>query len=72
LLYHLAIAGVNCTEPEVILGDFEFTVIVEKIQSEVPELSYDKGDVDKLAALLPRNYFEGGDQWGKWPLKHNS
>lgn len=69
LLYHCVLAGINCVDAEVLLGDFEFTVLICKIEAKLPKLNYDKGDIQKLKEFLPVNYFEGGDQWGNWSQK---
>ena len=70
LLYHLILAGFDCTEARVsglyshIPDSYPYnqSVIVQKSDSPaLPELEYDCGDIEKLAQFFPVPVFHGFD-----------
>ena len=59
LLYQLVLAGFNCKEVSVKSYGYNISVVLKK-QSilNYPELSYDKGDIEKLHAFFPKGFYE--------------
>jgi SAM-dependent methyltransferase len=70
LLYNLVLAGFDCSGASVLRYGFNISVIVQKRTAVLPELAFDNGDVDRVAAFLPAGFHEGssGDicayNWG--------
>ena len=59
LLYNLVLAGFNCKYASVLYSDYNISVIVKKISiPELPELSFDHGDIDRLSNFLPDQLHE--------------
>jgi SAM-dependent methyltransferase len=61
LLYNLVLAGFDCKHASILRYGFNITVIVKKRSVDVPDLVYDKGDVDAIAEFLPAGLKEGFD-----------
>ena len=56
LLYNLILAGVDCSQAMVKSYGYNISVIVKKSKSiKLPELNYDKGDIELLARFFPPN-----------------
>jgi SAM-dependent methyltransferase len=54
LLYHIVFAGFDCSNASVLKYGYNISVIVEKREIEhMPELDYDRGDVDRLSRYMP-------------------
>jgi SAM-dependent methyltransferase len=54
LLYRLVLAGLDCSQAQVLAYDYNISVIVQKkIISDMPELEFDAGDIRKLRPYLP-------------------
>lgn len=59
LLYNLIIAGFDCSEARVSGEyDYDISVIVRKKAADLPELTFDSGDVKRLSRFFP---FEAKD-----------
>lgn len=61
LLYHLVLAGFDCAEAAVLSEGYDISVIVKKKAAILPELDYDKGDIDRLRHHFPCAVSEGFD-----------
>ena len=62
LLYHLVLAGFDCSEAETMRYDYNVSVIVKKHTVDVTDkLVYDAGDITTIRPYLPKNlqYFKG-------------
>ena len=56
LLYNLVLAGFDCSDANVLQYGYNITVIVKKVSGHVVDLSslsYDCGDLRKIAPYLP-------------------
>ena len=65
LLYNLVLAGWDCSKAKVISDGYNLSVLVEKRQAALPQLSMDHGDIGRLAKFFPVPVDEGfdGRQW---------
>lgn len=54
LLYNLVLANFNCSKAMVASYGYNISVIVNKQFIELPELIYDKGDLDTLRDYFPK------------------
>lgn len=65
LLYNMVHAGFDCREAKIRRYDYNICVIVKKKTAQLPELVYDNGDVNRIAAFLPEGFREGfnGNIW---------
>ena len=55
LLYQIIIAGFNCREAAVATYDYNVSVVLNKVSIEkMPDLWYDRGDIDKLKNFFPK------------------
>jgi SAM-dependent methyltransferase len=62
LLYNLVLAGYDCRDVRVLKYGYNITAIVQKNGTiQLPQLSFDSGDIDKLGAYLPDGFREGID-----------
>lgn len=59
LLYQLVMAGNDCRNAVVMNYGYNISIIVEKAPAELPQLSFDAGDIDLLKDLLPPGCGEG-------------
>jgi hypothetical protein len=70
LLYHLILAGFNCSKAMVKTYGYNVSVIVRNRDIIVPEQRHDAGDIERLSKFFPMDVFEGfsGDietlNWG--------
>lgn len=53
LLYHLVLAGFDCSRAKVKRYGYNISVIVQKIPAKLPALSMDFGDIQKLEPFFP-------------------
>ena len=53
LLYHLVLAGFDCSEASVKEYGYNISVVLRKKQAKLPALSMDCGDIEKLARFFP-------------------
>lgn len=62
LLYHLILAGFDCSSASVMTDDYNVSVIVKKKPIEAfPELEFARGDIEKLSAYFPFEAKHGFD-----------
>lgn len=61
LLYHLIMAGNNCSQALVMNYDYNISVVVRKALIDLPSLDYDSGDIGRLAQFFPPECPEGFD-----------
>jgi SAM-dependent methyltransferase len=53
LIYNMILAEFDCSHAKVIVDGYNISVLVRKKQAYLPELSYDTGDIEKLARYFP-------------------
>jgi 2-polyprenyl-3-methyl-5-hydroxy-6-metoxy-1,4-benzoquinol methylase len=64
LLYNLVMVGLDMSEAKHIRGTQEFTVAFRPKRIGLPAtLTFDSGDIEKLASLFPKQFRERCDQW---------
>ena len=65
LLYNLVLAGFDCREASILRYGYNISLIVKKKTARLPELAFDKGDVDRISPFLPEGFHENfrGDIW---------
>ena len=64
LVYNVVMAGVDLNNAIVIAGRDEYSLIFSPKRVNLPDhITYDKGDIEKLAHLLPDYVVEGADQF---------
>jgi SAM-dependent methyltransferase len=61
LLYNLIIAGFDCSKAMVKTDGNDIGVIVRNVDAILPELTYDHGDIEKLAKFFPMEVSDGFD-----------
>ena len=61
LLYNLVLSGLNCRYAHVMFYHYNITAILRKEVIELPDLSFDYGDVELLREWLPSGFYEGID-----------
>ncbi|MGU3494040.1 class I SAM-dependent methyltransferase [Xanthobacteraceae bacterium A53D] len=61
ILYQLVMAGNDCSDAVVMNYGYNISVLVRRRDVVLPELDYDSGDVDRLAAFLPSGCSERFD-----------
>jgi SAM-dependent methyltransferase len=71
LLYHLILAGFDCSEAAVKTYGYNISVVVRKKPRELVHLKHDAGDIDLLAPFFPRGLdakesFNGNIQELNW------
>lgn len=72
LLYQLILAGFDCSEAAVLSSGYNISVVVRKKKAVLPQLTYDKGDIERLGPFFPfdaREGFDGRILRCRWP-KH--
>lgn len=63
LVYHLVLAGVDCSEAVVQHYGYNITVAVKYKKAELPALTMDNGDIQKVAQFFPVPFEHGQDGW---------
>lgn len=64
LAYNVVLCGVDISQAEFVRGSGEFSLFFAPRRVTLPsDLSFDYGDLDKLAHLLPQGWRENGDPW---------
>lgn len=53
LLYRLILAGFNCNQARVGSYGYNLSIIINKKQADLPKLSMDNGDIEKLKKFFP-------------------
>lgn len=61
LLYHLVLAGINCSMAKVKSYGYNISVIVQNRHFELPPLRCDEGDIEVLARWFPMSVAQGFD-----------
>lgn len=61
LIYNMVLAGFDCSKARVNLYGYNISVLVERVDAELPELLMDQGDIKKLAPFFPWKLKEGQD-----------
>ena len=61
LLYNLILAGFNCSEARVATYNDEVSVLVRKIKADLPRISSDRGEIDRLSKFFPIDVSQGFD-----------
>lgn len=62
LLYHLVLAGINCKDAKILQYGYNISIITQNISiSQLPELSYDNGDISLLSPFFPSGLSEPFD-----------
>lgn len=59
LLYNLIASGFDCREARVSQYGYNISVIVRKRNAELPELTFDAGDIERLKSFFPIPVTEG-------------
>lgn len=71
LIYHLIMAGFNCSKAAILQYDYNISVIVRKKAAALPPLDHDSGDIERLKDYFPFQVIEGFGgriQRCRWPL----
>jgi 2-polyprenyl-3-methyl-5-hydroxy-6-metoxy-1,4-benzoquinol methylase len=64
LAYNVALCGVDISDARFIRGTHEFSIFFKRRKVPLPDdLTYDYGDLDKLAKYLPQGMKEESDAW---------
>ena len=61
LLYHLILTGFDCSEARVATYNDEVSVLVRKVKAELPRISSDRGELDRLSKFFPIDVSQGFD-----------
>lgn len=61
LVYHLILAGFDCSQAEVFQHGYNITAIVQNSVIELPPLHYDAGDIKRLSRFMPKGFREAMD-----------
>ncbi len=59
LLYNLILAGFDCRDARIARYGYNISCIVRKKPAILPDLVFDNGDVNRIAAFLPGRFAEG-------------
>ncbi len=63
LAYNVALCGVDLSAAKLAYGYRETWMVFQPKRVELPELTYDSGDLDKLARYLPKDFRENAEPW---------
>jgi len=64
LAYNVALCGIDLSTATFIRGSNEFSLFFSPVRCPLPEdLTFDYGDLEKLAPRLPEGWRENGDPW---------
>lgn len=61
LLYNLILAGFDCSEARVATYNNEVSVLVRKVPADLPRISSDRGEIDRLSKFFPIDVTQGFD-----------
>lgn len=61
LLYNLILAGFDCSQARVGTYGYNISVLVRRVDAVLPQLRYDKGDIESLAPFFPLPVRQGFD-----------
>lgn len=63
LVYNLILAGFDCSDAEVFNEGYDISCIVRKKSVELPDLTMDRGDIDRLSDFFPFPVKDGFNGW---------
>lgn len=63
LAYNLVLCGLDLSGATILYGYREFSIIFSPLRIQLPELTQDSGDLDRLARYMPGNIREDSDPW---------
>lgn len=69
LLYRLILAGFDCSKAAILSEGYNISVIVERVDADLPKLKHDAGDIEALAQFFPfdaRQEFDGRIERLNW------
>ena len=70
IMYNLILAGYNCRNSHIKQYDYNITVVAQADSFELPELTYDWGDIERISKWLPPGFnyqgFNGNIQEWNW------
>lgn len=55
LLYHMVVAGFDCSEASILQYGYNISIIVKKREIPFPNIVYDMGDIRAIREYLPKN-----------------
>lgn len=61
LLYHLILAGFDCSKARLRKYDYNISVLLKKKTIDLPPLRHDNGDINRLKEFFPCGYTENFD-----------
>lgn len=67
LVYQLILAGFDCSGARVGAYGYNISVIVKNRDAKLPELNYDRGDIEKLAPFFPVPMAQ--NTWGEFTCR---
>lgn len=59
LLYHLILAGFDCSQAKVLKYGYNISVLVRKVPAKLPQLTSSKSDIKLLAEFFPFPVYQG-------------
>jgi SAM-dependent methyltransferase len=59
LLYNLILAGFDCSDARVATYNNEVSVLVRKVKANLPRISSDRGELERLSKFFPINVQQG-------------
>jgi SAM-dependent methyltransferase len=59
LLYNLILAGFDCSDARVATYNNEVSVLVRKVKANLPRISSDRGELERLSKFFPMNVQQG-------------
>lgn len=71
LLYNLVVAGLDCSKAKVKTYGYNVSVLVKKVEIDLPKLAMDFGDIETLSKYFPlkvRNGFDGRIEELNWSI----
>lgn len=69
LIYHLVLAGFDCSQAAVKTYGYNISVVVRKERALLPALEMDAGDIERLAQFFPIPVQQDCDGWGpQWDV----
>jgi SAM-dependent methyltransferase len=75
LLYHLVLAGFDCSAASIKKYGYNISIVVQKRSiQKLPDLHYDTGDINRLSQYFPpglRERFDGDIRELNWPPTQN-
>lgn len=63
LCYNIVLCGIDLSDAIILYGYHEFSIIFSPIIVDLPDLSFDNGDLVRLKQFLPKGFGENTDSW---------